>query len=161
METDQKQETTQTAETQEPQTFTQEDVNRILAREKYTLREKYSDYEDLKAKAAKFDELEEANKTELQKAKERADSLQAQIDSMNKANALRELRDEVSREKGVPANLLTGGTKEECEAQADQILSFASKQPGYPVVKDGGEPTGTIKKATRDQFADWLNNGGN
>ena len=56
--------TTQEAEsTTQPQTFTQEDVNRIVAKRVA----KYSDYEDLKEKAAKFDAAEEANKSDLQK----------------------------------------------------------------------------------------------
>lgn len=133
-------------------TFTQDELNHIVANRV----KKYADYDELKKKAELFDKIEEANKTELQKAQERANSLQAELDATKKAVALRDLRDEVSRSKGVPANLLTGNTQEECEAQADQILNFA-KQQGYPKVKDGGEPTGPIKKATRDQFADWLN----
>lgn len=51
-------------------TFTQADVDRIVqervARAKTTPPD---DYEDLKAKAQKFDELEQANSTELDKAK--------------------------------------------------------------------------------------------
>ena len=136
--------------------FTQDDVNRIVAERV----KKYADYGELKKKAERFDELEEANKSELQKAQERADGLQAELDALKRSDALRVLRDEVSKEKGVPVELLTGGTREECEAQADQILAFASTQSGYPAVKDGGEPTRTIKRSTRDQFAEWLNNGG-
>ena len=137
--------------------FTQDDVNRIVADRV----KKYADYGELKKKAEMIDQIEEANKTELQKAQERANGLQAELDALKKSSELRDLRDEVSKAKGVPANLLTGSTKEECEAQAEQILNFANKKPGYPTVRDGGEPTGTIKKATRDQFAEWLNNGGN
>lgn len=145
---------TQTADVTEPkqETFTQEDVNRIVAKRVA----KYSDYEALKEKAAKYDELEEANKSELQKATERADSLQAELDAMKSAEQLRTLREEVSSSKGVPASLLTGSTKEECEAQADQLLNWA-KPNSYPRVPDGGEPAGNVKKATREQFADWLN----
>lgn len=145
----------ETQNTSQPQnkTFSQDEVNHIVANRV----KKYADYDELKKKAEMYDQIEEANKTELQKAQERADGLQAELDAMKKTNALRDLRDEVSKEKGVPASLLTGSTKEECEAQADQILSFAKNQSGYPVVKDGGEPKVTTSKATRDQFADWLN----
>ena len=48
------------------------------------------------------------------------------------------MRNEVSTATGVPANLLTGSTKEECEAQAQAINAYA-KPAGYPAVKDGGE----------------------
>ena len=143
---------TQTAEEPKQEVFTQEDVNRIVAKRVA----KYSDYETLKEKAAKYDEAEEANKSELQKATERADSLQAELNAMKSAEQLRTLREEVSNERGVPANLLTGTTKEECEAQADQLLNWANPN-SYPSVPDGGEPVGTAKKSTRDQFAEHFN----
>ena len=143
---------TQTAEEPKQETFTQEDVNRIVAKRVA----KYSDYETLKEKAAKYDEAEEANKSELQKATERADSLQAELNALKSAEQLRTLREEVSNAKGVPANLLTGTTKEECEAQAEQLLNWANLN-SYPNVPDGGEPIGTPKQTTRDQFANWFN----
>ena len=148
--------TTQNTDTPQEKTFTQDDVNRIVAERV----KRYSNYEELKQKAEQFDKLEEANKSELQKAVDRANGLESELNELKNANTLRELRDEVSKEKGVPADLLTGKTKEECEAQAEQIISYATKRPGYPSVPDGGEPTVTIKKSTRDQFADWLNNNG-
>lgn len=141
------QETTQNAE---PQTFTQDDVNRIVAKRVA----KYSDYEELKEKAAKFDEQVEASKTDLQKATERAEALQAELDAMKSAEQLRTMREEVASAKGVPASLLTGSTAEECESQAAALLNWAQK-PGYPKVPDGGEPI--VTKSARDQFADWLN----
>lgn len=133
-------------------TFTQADVDRIVTNRVA----KYSDYEELKAKAAKFDEAEEANKSELQKALDKANTLQAELDGLKSANAVREIRDEVSQATGIPASLLTGNTKEECEAQAKAIAEFKA-QNTYPVVKDGGDPHINVKKSTRDQFADWLN----
>lgn len=149
------QDTTQTAqqtEAEQATTFTQEDVDRIVQKRLA----KFADYEALKEKAEKFDAAEEASKSDLQKAEERAAALQAELDALKKADTIRTVRDEVSKDKSVPAELLTGETKEECEAQADAILQFA-KPTAYPRVRDGGEPTGKMKRATRDQFADWLN----
>ena len=55
--------------TQEAQkTFTQEEMNRIIADRVQRERSKYNDYDSLKEKAAKYDAHEEASKTELQKA---------------------------------------------------------------------------------------------
>ena len=132
-----------------PQTFTQDDVNRIVAKRVA----KYADYETLKEKAAKFDEQVEASKSDLQKATERADSLQAELDALKSAEKLRLMREEVAQAKGVPVNLLAGSTKEECETQADLLLNWA-KPSGYPKVPDGGDPITT--KPAREQFADWL-----
>ena len=143
---------TNTQSAEQPTVFTQEDVNRIVAKRV----SKYADYETLKEKAAKFDAAEEANKSELQKAVERADSLQKELDTIKSAEQDRQMREEVANTKGVPANLLTGKTREECESQADTLLNWA-KPNSYPSVPDGGEPAGNVKKATRDQFAEWLN----
>ena len=122
---------------------------------------KYENFEELKAKASKFDEIKERNKSELQKANERADALQAELEGMKKAESVRKIREDVAKEMGVPASLLSGDTKEECETQAKGILSFA-KPNSYPSVKDGGEVRNAGTKQTRDQFADWLDslNGG-
>ena len=139
-------------ETPEPQTFTQDDVNRIVAKRVA----KYADYDELKQKAAKFDEQVEAGKSELQKATEKAASLQAELDALKQAEAIRTMREEVASAKGVPAKLLTGKTAEECESQAADLLAWAQKSnSGYPKVPDGGDPTST--KPAREQFADWLN----
>lgn len=136
-------------------TFTQDEVNRIVTNRL----SKYSDYEELKAKAAKFDEAEEANKSELQKAIDRANSLEAELNGMKEADKVRQVREEVSQNTGVPASLLTGNTAEECEAQAKAISDYTAKTApaAYPSVKDGSDPQINIKKSTRDQFADWLN----
>ena len=139
-----------------PKTFTQDEVDRIVGDRLSRERAKYPDYEDLKAKAAKLDEMEEASKTELQKATDRAEKLQAELDGMKKAESVRAMRDKVADETGIPANLLTGDTEEACKEQAEAIKAYA--QPTYPKVKDGGEPQKTAgKMATRDQFAQWLN----
>lgn len=72
---------------QQEHTFTQAELDRIVTERVRRESAKFSDYEEIKAKASKFDEAEEANKTELQKATERADSLQAQLDALNNSDS--------------------------------------------------------------------------
>lgn len=91
------------------------------------------------------------------KLKEAADaiaSLQAELNGMKQAETIRTMREKVSKEKNIPADLLTGESEEACAAQADSILAFA-KNTGYPVVRDGGEPGGTPAPKTREKFAEW------
>ena len=52
---------------------TQEDLDIIVGERLKREREKYADYEALKEKAAKYDQAEEASKSELQKATEKAE----------------------------------------------------------------------------------------
>lgn len=145
--------TTQNAET-EPKTFTQDDVNRIVAKRV----EKYSDYAELKEKAQKFDEQVEAGKSELQKATEKADRLQAELDAIKTEASIRSMREEVATATGVPANLLTASTQEECEAQAQAILTWSQQREpnGYPVIPDCGDPIGNAKKSTKELFKEWF-----
>lgn len=139
----------------ENKTFTQAELDAIVSERLKRERSKYEGYEDLKAKAAKLDELEAASKTELQKATEKAQKLETELNNLKKAESVREIREKVATEKGIPVSLLTADTEEDCVKQAEGILSFANPN-GYPNVKDGGETNITTKKSTREQFADWL-----
>lgn len=134
-------------------TFTQVELDRIVGERLAREREKYADYDAFKEKAARFDELEEANKSELQKAQERANALEAELTGIKKENEIRSMRETVSKETGIPANLLTATTAEECKAQAEAIRSFA--KPTYPTVKDQGEPQHQPSGSVKQQFADW------
>lgn len=139
-----------------PQTFTQEEVNAMIGKRLSEVKSKYADYDDLKAKAAKYDEAEEKNKSELQKATERADALESELKSMKKAEEVRTMREKVAKETGIPSNLITGSTEEECKAQAEAIKAYA-KPGAYPQVKDGGElPKNQNGATTRQQFAECM-----
>ena len=105
----------------EQKTFSQEEVDSIVAERLKRDRQKFADYDELKQKASKFDEMQEANKTELQKATERAEKAEKEIADMKQANSIREIRSKISKETGVPENLLTGNTEDDCKTQAEAI----------------------------------------
>lgn len=135
----------------EGKTFDQADVDRIVQDRLAKEKAKYADYDELKAKAAKFDDLEASSKTDLEKLTEQIEGLKkAQADSEEKA-----IRAEVAMAKGLTpaqAKRLAGATKEELEADADEILEAfpvsvepskgapPSRQP-KPDLKGGGDPT--------------------
>ena len=123
-------------EQQTGRTFTQDEVNAIVTERLNRERAKYADYNDLKAKA------------------EQCDAVQAQLDELNRAAARKEMLARVTAATGCPAELLTEETEEACTAQAQAILKFA--KPGYPNVRDGGDPHHTPTCSTRQQFADWF-----
>lgn len=140
---------------QENKTFTQDELNAIVNDRLKREKEKYSDYATLKSKADELDKLQEASKTELQKATDKAAALQKELDELKQAESVRGIREKVAKETGVPVNLISGSTEEDCKAQADAIKAYAN--PGYPDVKDGGEAKGTPGASTAQQFADWFN----
>ena len=135
--------------------FTQDQVNAFFNR-RYS--ELMSQVNEFKEKAQKYDEIEEANKSELQKANERADKLQTELDSIKKAESLKKMREKVAKEAGIPVasmSLITAETEEACKEQAETILSMIT--PGtYPQIPDGGEITkGNNRASVRDQFSAW------
>lgn len=140
-------ETTTEPATEPAKTFTQEQMNDLLAKEKGKHQSKYADYGDLKAKAARLDELEAANATELEKAQKAAEKAQGEAQEAS----TRLLRFEVAQEKEVPAKLvplLTATTKEQLEVQADLILENA--KPASPDF-DGGTREPTTEPLTPEQ----------
>ena len=140
----------------ETKTFTQEELNAIVGERLAREREKFADYDSLKEKASKFDEAEEASKSELQKATERAEKLESELKGLKRAEELRAIREKVASETGVPTNLLTAETEEACMEQARNILAFKG-ETSYPILKDGGEVQGNPKGNTKQQFAEWAN----
>lgn len=141
---------------QATKTFTQSELDAIISDRLKRERDKYADYESLKEKATRFDEIEEESKTELQKAHEKAEKLESELTQLRKAEEIRTIREKVATEHGIPTNLLTGETEETCIEQAKALIEFKG-QATYPTVKDGGEVQNTIKGTTRQQFADWAN----
>ena len=140
--------------TEEVRTFTQDEVNSFLAKDRKQMAERYADYDELKEKAARLDQIEEDAKSELQKATERAEKLQAELSAMKHADEIRTIRDKVAQSTGVPASLLTGDTEEACNEQAAGILSFKTTA-AYPTVRDGGEIRVNNKVDARSAFKEW------
>lgn len=116
-------------------TFSQDDVNRFLAEEKRKHSEKYADYDDLKAKADKFDQAEAANQTELEKLQARAEKAEREREEEKQAREksdLAALAATVAGEKGVPASHITGANEEELKASADKLLAWRGDKPAEP-----------------------------
>lgn len=130
----------------------QEDLNKVIGER--VKRARPADYDDLKAKAAKFDEIEQAGKTELQRLTEERDTLKQSGDTAAQQVA----RLEVALAKGLTltqAKRLVGATKEEFEADADELLADlgkkASPKPNSAQGRD--ESTTSSGDWLRDQLA--------
>lgn len=144
------QEETQPQETAEEQkTFTQREVDEIIKKRLSRAKSEIpADYEELKSKAQKFDELENANKTELQKATEELNKLKGDIakrDAKDKANALKA---QISKDTGVPADLIAGSNEDEMKEWATRVAEYAKKDTA-PVLENAGK-FASATKATSD-----------
>lgn len=108
-----------------------------------------ADYAELQAKAAKLSEIEDAKKSDEQKAAERVAAAEQRAVALEAQVA----RAEVAAEKGVPVGLLVGGTKEELEASADALIEFRTAGQSRTVPNTWDRPSKGTSVA--DQFADW------
>lgn len=139
----------------EEKRFTQADLDKVVADRLARERQKYEGFSELKEKAAKFDELEAASKTELQKATEKAEKLEQELKALKKAEEVRAIRAKVAQDENIPVNLLTGETEEECVAQAKAINAYANPDT-YPALRDGGEVQNGVKGSNEQLFADFM-----
>lgn len=105
-------------------------------------RQKYADYDDLKSKAERLAELEDAQKSEQEKLAERMETeVQARTAAEQRAAALETslMRHKVAAAKGLTpaqAERLRGSTEEEIAVDADELLAaFAPPEPDRPAAR--------------------------
>lgn len=129
---------TQGAPAEPERTFTQAEMDAIIGERLKRDRAKYADYDELKAKAAKYDEAEEANKSELQKAVEERDKYKADLAKLQAEKDRSEQVAKVAAEQGVDAALLarmSGDVEENAKFLKEQM----DTKPKYEAVHDAGE----------------------
>jgi hypothetical protein len=122
----------------------QDDLNRVIDDRLKRERAKYADYKDLKAKAAKADEYEQANQTEAEKAATRIADLETQLNN-TRAESMR-LR--IAAEHGITDAddidlFLTGTDEETLTRQAKRLSDRAAdrKKNGNHVPREGNNPS--------------------
>jgi hypothetical protein len=93
-------------------------------------------------KAQQFDALEEANKTELQKAQDAATQAASELAQAR----LDALRARTAATAGVPEELLVGSNEEELTASVQKLLQFkGTETPAAPRSSGGTPPAGAAK----------------
>ena len=133
-------------------TFTQEEVNGLLAKQKRDVQAKYQDYDKYKAAYEEAQAKADADKSELQKA------LDAQAEAEARATALQAEKDQAawiaaaSKATGVPAAALHGSTEDEVNACAESLKEYFAK-PAAPIVQTGN-PSTDDKPSTGDPLRD-------
>lgn len=130
---------------------TQEDPAAQLAKWKALARQNEARAKANADKARLFDEFEESNKTELQKALDRAAALETDAATAK----LDALRARTASATGVPEALLHGTTVEELQASADAAKAYAKAQAPAAPHASGSELGGTGEQGqiTSEQLA--------
>lgn len=138
-------------------TFTQEQVDKIVEQRLARERQKFADYDDMKAKAGQFDQLEESKKTSEQKLLERIEAAEKRAADSEKAVEAAKvdaLRARVAANRNLTdaqAARLQGTTLEELEADATEVFGEppSTEEPPKPgivrqpasALKGGSNPT--------------------
>lgn len=143
-------------------TLTQSEVDRIVAERVAREKQKFADYDDLKAKAQRLQEIEDANKSESQKLADQIAALQKQLSDKD-GEIEKATRESVAATKGVPAGRLRGATREEMEADAEAYLaeiaslrdSATKRKPPTPTtgLKSGASSTGDSSANPQERAA--------
>ena len=108
-----------------------------LERERKHAAEQFSDYDELKEKAAKFDKLQGKTNDDLTAANARIAELEDAAKKRAHEDELMSLRQKVSTETGVPIDLINGDDEESMNAFASKIADFAHV-PAAPNVPGAG-----------------------
>lgn len=119
----------------------QEDLDRIVAARLTRERARYADYDDLKAKAAKFEQIEQANATDLEKAVKKArDEATAEATAATRQVLVQ-----------AEARALAAAARFRNPADAIALLAAEKKLDGIKV--DGAVVDSAAVKAAVDQLA--------
>ena len=126
----------------EPRTFTQDEVNALLASEKKRFKEKYADYEKVKEKAGKYDA-----------AATRIGELEAEVST----SSLNTIRERIARQHNLSDTdvdlFLKGDNEEVLTAQAERIASLKTLTESQVNTTLGKTPINTGGDSDRDFFA--------
>lgn len=127
---------------------TQEDLNRIIDARLKREREKYADYEDLKAKAQKVTDLEQSKKTAEEKLTERITALESELGKSRQEATRARIQAKYKVSDDDAELFLTAsdadGLEKQAKALADRVADRRAKGPVVPSQK-GGEDDNALK----------------
>lgn len=121
----------------------QDELNRVIGERIQRERAKYADHDDLKAKAARLDEIEAANKTEIEKAREQVEAAQAEAGKVPNlvAGSLRDHLVKLHKISDDDAELFLTATDPEVLLKQVDGLVARTKSPAGVVPSQGtGDP---------------------
>jgi hypothetical protein len=134
---------------------TQDELNAVLKDRIARERSKFADYKDLQVKAAKLDEIEQANKTEAEKTAERIATLERELE----ATRTTALRSRIQAKFGIDdedADLFLTATDEDTLTKQAQRLADRveeRKKSGAQAPLAGRTPTKTAGDDGMREFA--------
>jgi len=106
----------------------QEELNKLIGERIGKVKSQFADYDTLREKASKFDEVQEQSKTELQKAMERAEAAEKRAVEFEHTA----LKTRIASELGVIPEVIQGSDEETMRASAQRVLDWANQGKRTP-----------------------------
>lgn len=122
---------------------TQEELNAVIKDRIDRERAKFSDYKDVKAKAAELDDIKQASKTEVEKTAERLAALEAELNAAKRESLRLKIAGAHDITDADDIDLFLTGTDEETlTKQAKRLAERTAdrKKNGNHVPKEGTNP---------------------
>lgn len=125
-------------------TYSQAEIDQIVEKRLARVRKQYGDYEDMKAKAARLDEIEAASKSELERLEDANKALEAKLAQREHEALIQSacLKHSIPEEY---ADLVAGADEEAIEAAAKKVgklVAAKAKDKPRPVPGEGDMPQG-------------------
>lgn len=138
---------------------TQDDLNKVINERLTRERAKFADYKDLKAKATKLDEIEQANQSEADKTAKRIADLETELSNQRRDSS----RLKIAAAHGITDAddidlFLTGNDEETLTKQAKRLADRTAekKKQGNHVPNEGATQNAAkgdeMREFTRDLF---------
>ncbi|MCI1831542.1 MAG: helicase [Bifidobacterium sp.] len=86
-----------------------------------------------KAAADELESLKQSRMSEQEKLQARSEKLERELGSYKAKEQQSQWKTQVSKDTGVPADVLRGSTLEEIQAHAESLKTFLSKKPQAPI----------------------------
>lgn len=102
----------------------QDALDKVISARLERERAKFSDYSELKTKAARLDEIEEANQSELEKLQSKLAKAEAKVADFELTAQVNAWKAQVSEETGIPVKALAGNTLEEIQAHGETLAEL-------------------------------------
>lgn len=138
----------------------QEDLNKVISERVKRAEAKFADYKDLKTKAAKLDQIEQANQTEAERTAKRISDLESELNNQRRDS----LRLTIASRHGITDAddidlFLTGTDEETLTRQAKRLADREAdrKKNNNRVPNEGKTPkaaTSDLREFTRGLFGD-------
>lgn len=134
----------------------QEIVNKLVGKARQDAAKKNANYETYKKAYEELEQLKEHEKTDLDRANDRATKAEQELQGLRHEKELLTWAREVGQEFAVPSELLRGETREEMESHAQELKNYLKKESAPYVPADGWQAQNDAPMTAKQAFGAYM-----